>query len=109
MNQSIVTDIKYHDKVDEYMGENSYWNIFLNEIDAVDGTSSTACIRTESDNDVLQVIVHNVIPDLKKEIRKVKDDNLKVSIELEKLRRVVIEQRSEILKLTSKKWYQFWK
>lgn len=109
MNQYRVTDIKYNDKENEYMGENSYWNILLNAIDAVDGTSSTACIRTESDNDVLQVIVHNVVPVLQKEIRKVKDDNLKVSIELEKLRRVVIEQRYKILKLTSKKWYQFWK
>lgn len=103
--QFCETSIKYYDRSTS-IGENSYWDIVYNVIDPVDGTSTIECIRTESDNEVLQTIVAQVIPSLKSSISSQRHEILS---ECNNLRRVVAEQSKEIKKLKSKKWYQFWK
>lgn len=79
--QSKVTEIKYHDKESEHMEQDSYWEIFFNVTNPINGTVIRKSIHTVSANEVLQVVVSRVIPDLELEIEQLK----------------------------SRKWYQFWR
>jgi hypothetical protein len=66
-----ITGIQYN-KDESNLSSKPYWYIHMNSVDPVNGTKTPMVIRTESDNDVLQTLVGNVIPDMKEDIAKLK-------------------------------------